>query len=294
MQTSTGYDVQDPEVQGVLAQLRGHDKVSMTMSAKQYHALSRSPEGDGLPSLPRLYRFFGSWEEIVASLKMPAARSGSRFTDEQLIAAVQYVAEQLGTNVLSAPAYESYITRKAPHLPSASAIRKRLGDWKWSVAMQVCGLKAPDRSSTKPPDPAQIVRALQLASRGRSPMEPLKPLEYNEFCNQHEEDELPELMQILEAYGTWEHALHMANIELEDDMHPSGWTIHEARSALQAVQRFTGRPVTRSSYERTRARAKRIASMPMWQDLLDTLALEETPSGKVVMRPYVAPAGRRR
>jgi hypothetical protein len=284
MQTSTGYDSQDPEVQALLAQLRASEQVTVKMTAPQYHEFLRTPEGKDFPSLSKLYRFFGSWDELIALLKMPAARSGSKFTDEQLKEAVQYVAEQLGTNVLSAPAYESYISRKAPHLPSASAIRKRLGGWKWSVAMIVCGLKAPDRSSTKPPDPARIVRALQLASRGRSPMEPLKPLEYNNFCIEHEEDELPELMQILEAYGTWEHALHMAHIELEDDMHPSGWTIHEARSALQSVQRFTGRPVTRASYNRTRARAKRM--MPVWEDLLDVLGLEEKPGGSVVMRPY--------
>lgn len=288
MRTSAGYDIEDPEVQALLETMREQLKKNESLTAREYDAMAKADSA--LPPLRRVYRFFGQWDEMLGHAKpspmqMPGPRQQPRFTDEQLIVAVKYVAQQLGTNVLSSPAYESFTSRKAPHLPSASAVRKRLGDWKWSVAMARCGLQAPDRSSTKPLEPAQIVRALQLASRGRSPVEPLTQLDYNAFCNAHEDDDLPELMQILEVYGTWEQALHAAHIELEDDMHYSGWTIHEARMALQLVQRFTNQPVTRKTYERTRAKAKRM--MPMWNDVLDILNLHEDKTGRVTARNVV-------
>lgn len=222
----------------------------------------------------------------------PQRKSARVFSDQDLIDAACYVAKQLGTNVLSGPAYKEYQSRHAPHLPSESLVRKKLGEWRWSLAMEVCGLKAPDRSATAAPDPAQIVRALQLANRGRSLMEPMTQLDYNRFCDEHKEEHLPELMQILDVYGTWEQALHAASIELEDDMHPSGWTIYEARSALQLVHNFTGKAVTRASYERTRAWGKR--EMPTFDDVVAVLDLHETSKGRLVKNASAqAPASAR-
>jgi hypothetical protein len=225
---------------------------------------------------------------VSESKQEPPRKSTRVFSDQDLIDSALYVAKQLGTNVLSGPMYKEYQMRHAPQLPSESLVRKKLGNWRWSLAMEVCGLKAPDRSTGESPDPAQIVRALQLASRGRSLMEPMTQNDYNRFCAAHKEERLPDLMQVLDVYGTWEQALHAASIELEDDMHSSGWTIYEARSALEAVLRFTGAAVTRSSYERTRAWGRR--EMPTFDDLIAVLDLGETPDGGLFRNEHAVEA----
>lgn len=249
------------------------------MSARAWQQHIASSEHP-LPSLDRIYRFFESWDEVRRYVGMPMRSKGQTwFTDEQLVEAALYVADQLGTNVLSESQYRTYQERKAPHLPSASVVRKRLGEWRWSQAMLAVGLRAPEHTKKQAPDHGWIIRSLQMAAAECDPMETLNQITYNEYVNDHPGDGHPEVMSIMDAYETWEAALNAANIELDDDLHKSGWTMQETWWALQMVQKFTQQAVTRDSYERTRARAKRF--MPSWATVLDVLGLEEMPDGSV-------------
>lgn len=280
--------LEDPRIPTILNAIRAisKQKGGGPLSTHDYVEWRRDMDTK-LPSMTTVYRLFPSWGDAVALAGVSITQDEKQRTStEDMIAAVQMAAKDLGSTMLSSHAYvdwrekniEIQLAKTGKKLPSESVMRKRFKSW--SKVVEEAGLEAPQRTMPKRPEPAQILHALRIAQRRTT--QALTPAIYSEIVKDSE-DELPDVMTVLQQFRSWEEALRAAEIEVPDDLHATAlWSVAEARRVLSAVQRVLAmrkQRVTRENYETVRKEAKR--PMPSWQVLCDLLRVEQGENGKV-------------
>ncbi len=261
----------DPMRNKVLSVVRKLAKENTTNLSVQQYMEWRKEKDPTLPALTTVYRMFNSWGDLLAEAGISQPdEERKRTSDQELVAALQAVAVALGVKVLSSHMYDEQRRRMEQKLPSSSVIRKWLGPWE--IAVQRADLEAPKRATPRKVTTAEVLHSLRVATR-RS-REALTPQIYAKLMSDaDEEEEWPDLMQIMSLFPSWETALRAADIEIADDLHPHAlWTVEEARRTLNLVAQLLNGPVDGGLYEDIRKRAKR--PMPTWETICELLGIK--------------------
>lgn len=262
----------DPKVISVIAAVRiMASELDRPVSVHDYiHFRKTRPDAvGGLPAMTTVYRIFKAWPNVMAEAGVARDdETPKRISEESMIAAMQAAARALQVTVLSSHAYDDHRERCGEKIPSSSVIRKRLGPWEQAVRQ--AGLEAPQRATQRRLSPAQCLAALQRASRSTSGE--LSIESYERFVLEADDEELPDVTQILGIFPSWEVALSAADIDRSDDLHPETlWTVEEARRMVGLVRQMVGEEFSPERYEQIRRQATR--PMPSWttvSQLLDS------------------------
>jgi len=235
-----------------------------------------------LVSVATVYRWYkdskSPWTAFLAACQAHRARRerANKCSEQELIGHVQTAAklhlDETGRAELSTHSYDNV---RASHpdlgLRSSSAIRKHLGPW--PVACARAGVQSPDQKGPRRFTPAECIAALKRAKAGTGGM--LTMQSYAEFVVELSEsglaEDMPDLGALVDEFGSWEAALHFADVEQSTAVHPQSlWEASEAREIARRcellLRRHYGREFDREGYELLCSKIRR--PMPPFEHLM--------------------------
>lgn len=181
---------------------------------------------EGVPSPLTFRDRFGSWTSAIkaAGLEPNVGPGRSRFTDEELIAAIRRFAQELGRSPLA----KELAARDGA--PSPHTYVYRFGSW--TTALERAGLKPRHGPGPKYTD-EELASLLRRAAGelGRTP----KTTDMNSI------EDMPSVVTFIKRFGSWRSAVRSAGLEANVDPRCKRYTEEELVSHLRSVAEELGR-----------------------------------------------------